>query len=178
MPHAAPSDAAPDPPDQTSPPPGNSGPEPQPANTVPKPDAHGALFRALVDAGAGAEVAYTADQSMQSAVSAGVTTELQPFLLEVRQFVAESQRWRAESERWRAESERRLAESERRLEALEGQIAESNRRWDALAAELTRTNELVAVKLDAIKRELRLIWGALGISLTVWLAVLGYLLAG
>ena len=37
-------------------------------------------------------------------------------------------------------------------------------------------DEVVGVKLDGIRREMRLIWGALGISLTVWLVVLGYLL--
>ena len=44
-------------------------------------------------------------------------------------------------------------------------------------AEIQKTNEVVAAKLDGIRRELRLIWGALGVSMTMWLAVLGYLLA-
>ncbi len=44
-------------------------------------------------------------------------------------------------------------------------------------AEIQKTNEVVAAKLDGIRRERRLIWGALGVSMTMWLAVLGYLLA-
>ena len=65
---------------------------------------------------------------------------------------------------------------EQRLDVLERGVAECDRKLDAVAAENQKTNEVLAVKLDALRRELRLIWGALGISLTVWLAVLGYLL--
>ena len=149
MPHAPPNEAetAPNPPDPTSPPSSGSRPEVQPANAGSKPGGNGNLFRALVNAGADAIVAYTAEKGMQSMVSAEVATAVQPILLEMRQlFAAQEQRFAAQEQRF--------------------------------AAEIRKTNELVAVKLDAIRRELRLIWGALGVLLTMWLAVLGYLLAG
>ena len=149
MPHAPPNEAetAANPPDPTSPPSSGSRPEVQPANAGSKPGGNGNLFRALVNAGADAIVAYTAEKGMQSMVSAEVATAVQPILLEMRQlFAAQEQRFAAQEQRF--------------------------------AAEIRKTNELVAVKLDAIRRELRLIWGALGVLLTMWLAVLGYLLAG
>ncbi len=48
---------------------------------------------------------------------------------------------------------------------------------ERFAAEVQKTNEVVAAQLAGIRRELRLIWGALGVLLTIWFAVLGYLLA-
>ena len=59
MPHAAQTkaEAARNPPDEVSPPPQPPKPEPQPPETVRKPGAKGALFGALVDAGADAMVA-------------------------------------------------------------------------------------------------------------------------
>ena len=59
MPHAAETreKAARKPPDEVSPPPQPLKPEPQPPETFQKPGAKGALFRALVDAGADAMVA-------------------------------------------------------------------------------------------------------------------------
>lgn len=148
MPDAAPNEAetAPNLADETSSPSGSPRPEPQPANTVPNPGANGALFCALVDAGADAVVAYTAEKGMQSIVSTAVATQVQPVLVEMRQlFGAQEQRFAAQ-EQW-------------------------------FVAEIQKTNEVVAAKLDGIRRELRLIWGALGVSMTMWLAVLGYLLA-
>ena len=171
MPHAAPNEAeaARNPPDQTSPPSGGPQPEPRPAGTAPRPGASGALFRALVDAGADAVAAYTAEEGMESMVSVAVANQVQPILVEMRQLFAVQ-------ERRLDVLEQRLDVLERRLDVLERGVAECDRKLDAVAAEDQKTNEVLAVKLDALRRELRLIWGALGISLTVWLAVLGYLL--
>ena len=72
--------------------------------------------------------------------------------------------------------EQRFDALERRFDALEQRFDAQERKLDALTAEVQRVNEVVDVKLDGIRREMRLIWGALGISLTVWLVVLGYLL--
>ena len=102
-------------------------------------------------------------------VSEAVATQVQPILVEMRQLFAEQ-------ERRFAEQRRQIAEQGRKLDALTAQVAEHGRRLDALTAEVQRVNEVVAVKLDGLRREMRLMWGALGISLTVWLAVLGYLL--
>ena len=164
MPHAAQTkaEAARNPPDEVSPPPQPPKPEPQPAETVRKPGAKGALFRALVDAGADAMVAYNAEEGTQSMVSEAVAIQVQPILVEMRQLFAEQ--------------ERRFTALEQRFDTLERRFDTQERRLDALTAEVQRVNEVVDVKLDGLRREMRLIWGALGISLTVWLVVLGYLL--
>ena len=164
MPHAAQTraEAARKPPDEVSPPPQPLKPEPQPPETVRKPGAKGALFGALVDAGADAMVAYNAEEGTQSMVSEAVATQVQPILVEMRQMFAAQ--------------ERRFAALERRFDALERRFDAQERKLDTLTAEVQRVNEVVGVKLDGLRREMRLIWGALGISLTVWLVVLGYLL--
>ena len=180
MPHAAQKEAEAErnPPDRAPPPPppGGPQPEPQPPNAAPQPGAGGALFRALVGAGADAVVAYTAEKEMQSMVSEAVATQVQPILVEMRQLFAEMERRFAEMERRFAEMERRFAEMEQRLAEQERRSAEQSRKLDALSADVQRVNEVVDAKMDGLRRELRLIWGALGISLTVWLVVLGYLL--
>ena len=171
MPHAAQTgaEAARNPPDEASPPPQPSKPERQPPETAPKPGAKGALFRALVDAGADAMVAYNAEEGTKSMVSEAVATQVQPILVEMRQmFAAQERRFDALEQRFDA--------LERRFDALEQRFDAQERKLDALTAEVQRVNEVVDVKLDGIRREMRLIWGALGISLTVWLVVLGYLL--
>ena len=126
------------------------------------PAAGDALFRALVDGGADAMVAYNAEEGTQSMVSEAVATQVQPILVEMRQMFAVQ--------------EQRCAALEQRFDALEQRFDAQERKLDALTAEVQRVNEVVDVKLDGIRREMRLIWGALGISLTVWLVVLGYLL--
>ena len=171
MPHAAQTEAeaASKPPDGVSPPPQPPKPEPQPPETLRKPRTKGALFRALVDAGADAMVAYTGEEGTQSMVSEAVATQVQPILVEMRQmFAVQEQRFAA--------LERRFDALEQRFDAQERRFDAQERKLDALTAEVQRVNEVVDVKLDGIRREMRLIWGALGISLTVWLVVLGYLL--
>ena len=105
-------------------------------------------------------------------VSEAVATQVQPILVEMRQlFAAQEKRFAAQ--------ERRFDILEQRFDTLEQRFDAQERKLDALTAEVQRVNEVVDVKLDGIRRlrrEMRLIWGALGISLTVWLVVLGYLL--
>lgn len=149
MPHTA------ETPDQTtSEPSGNPSPaasppppEPPPAS-VPGPagEAKSALFRALVDAGAGVVVAYTADQYVHSMTSGNVALHTQPILVEMRRLFAEQGR----------------------------QIAEQNRQIAALREIVARHD----AKLDAVKRELRLVWGALGILITLLTVVFGFLFQG
>ena len=141
MPHAAQTEAeaARNPPDEASPPPQPPKPEPQPPETVRKPGAKGALFRALVDAGANTMVTYTVEEGTQSIVSEAIATQVQPILLEMRQLFAAQ--------------EGRFAAQERKLDALAAQVAENGRRLDALPAEVQRVNEVVEVKLDGLRRE-------------------------
>ena len=107
-------------------------------------------------------MAYNAEEGTQSMVSEAVAIQVQPILVEMRQLFAEQ--------------ERRFTALEQRFDTLERRFDTQERRLDALTAEVQRVNEVVDVKLDGLRREMRLIWGALGISLTVWLVVLGYLL--
>ena len=174
MPHAAQTkaEAASKPPDGVSPPPQPPKPEPQPPETLRKPTTKGALFRALVDGGADAMVAYNAEEGTKSMVSEAVATQVQPILVEMRQFFAEQER-RFSRSWWPFAG---TAVRTGRFDTLEQRFDAQERRLDALTAEVQSVNEVVDVKLDGIRREMRLIWGALGISLTVWLVVLGYLL--
>ena len=182
MPHAAETkaEAARKPPDEVAPPPQSPKPESQPPETVRKPGAKGALFRALVDGGADAMVAYNAEEGTQSMVSEAVATQVQPILVEMRQMFAAQERRFAAGTAVRLERfdalEQRFDALEQRFDALERRFDAQERKLDALTAEVQRLNEVVDIKLDGIRREMRLIWGALGISLTVWLVVLGYLL--
>ena len=80
----------------TAPPRPDAEPQPAPAPraaeaTLPvrdtasrKPPEEDALFRALVDAGAGAVLAYTADKRIHTMISEAVAPQLQPFLVEMR----------------------------------------------------------------------------------------------
>ena len=165
MTHAASSRAkrAPEPTDQTTESPGSPGAEPEGAEIARKTGTNGALFRALMDAGADAVVAYTADQGMHSAVVAAVGTQVQPILLELRQFAAAV--------------EQRLGGLEQRVDALEQRMDTLERRLADLVAEVRRNREIADAKFDLIRRELRLIWGALGVMVAVQLAILGTLLA-
>ena len=172
MTHAASSRAkrAPEPTDQTTESPGSPGAEPEGAEIARKTGTNGALFRALMDAGADAVVAYTADQGMHSAVVAAVGTQVQPILLELRQFAAAV-------EQRLGGLEQRLDTLEQRLDTLEQRMDTLERRLADLVAEVRRDREIADAKFDLIRRELRLIWGALGVMVAVQLAILGTLLA-
>ena len=123
-----------------------------------------------MDAGADAVVAYTADQGMHSAVVAAVGTQVQPILLELRQFAAAVEQ--------RLDTlEQRLGGLEQRLDTLEQRMNTLERRLADLVAEVRRDREIADAKFDLIRRELRLIWGALGVMVAVQLAILGTLLA-
>lgn len=127
----------------------------------PQPGDQGALFRALVDAGADAVLAYTGTEETKSMVSESVAAQVQPILVEMRQFFREQGQVLAEHGRVLAEHSRVLAEQGRRLESL--------------GADVQGLKETVDVKLDALKTEIRLIWGALGVLVTVLIAVFGFL---
>ena len=134
----------------------NPGPS-APDDTPPKPGVKGALFRALVDAGADPLVAYTADEQAESMVSERVAVQVQPILANIRH---------------------QFAEHGRKLDALTEGAVERDRKLDAIVAEIRGLKEVIGVRADAQKRELRLIWGALGVLLTVLTVVFGFLFTG
>ena len=160
MPHPAPDQprTGPELPRRAAPPsePPNPGPS-APDDTPPKPSVKGALFRALVDAGADPLVAYTADEQAESMVSESVAVQVQPILADIRH---------------------QFAERDRKLDALAEAGAERDRKLDAIVAEIRGLKEVIAVRVDAQDREMRLIWGALGVLLTVLTVVFGFLFAG
>ena len=179
MTHAASSRAkrAPEPTDQTTESPGSPGAEPEGAEIARKTGTNGALFRALMDAGADAVVAYTADQGMHSAVVAAVGTQVQPILSELRQFAAAVEQRLDTLEQRLGGLEQRLGGLEQRMDTLEQRMDTLERRLADLVAEVRRDREIADAKFDLIRRELRLIWGALGVMVAVQLAILGTLLA-
>ena len=144
----------PAPPPPTSPPPRETTQPPAEASTpapvapTPKAAEEGAIFRALLDAGAEAMVAYTAEKRMHTMVSEAVAPQLQPFLVEMRrQFDAHG---------------RRFDEHDRRLDALAAAVAEHDRKLDVIVA-----------RLDGMKVLGQVILGALALLITALIAVFG-----
>ena len=125
---------------------------PAPDAPTPKAAEEGAIFRALLDAGAEAMVAYTAEKRMHTMVSEAVAPQLQPFLVEMR---------------------RRFDEHDRRFDELD-------RRFDALAAtvaEHDRKLEVIVARLDGMRVLGQVILGALALLITALIAVFGLLFA-
>lgn len=154
MPEPAPQPSDPEPP--RKPATGDPSP-PSPSPTPPKPPEEGAIFRALVDAGAEAVVAYTAEQRIRTVVSEALTQQLQPFLLEMRQ---------------------RFDAQDRKLDALAADAAARDRKLVALAegaAERDRKLDVIAARLDGLKAQVQILFGALGLLITVLIAVFGFL---
>ena len=84
MPDPAPQPPAPEPSGKPAPPPADR-PPPDPNAANAKPAEEGALFRALVDAGAEAMVAYTVEKRLHAMTSETVAAQIQPVLAELRQ---------------------------------------------------------------------------------------------
>ena len=84
MPNPAPQPPAPEPSGKPAPPPADR-PPPDPNAANPKPAEEGALFRALVDAGAEAMVAYTVEKRMHAMTSETAAAQIQPVLAELRE---------------------------------------------------------------------------------------------
>ena len=176
---------------QRSKPPSGASPSPDPDAAPRKPAEEGAIFHALLNAGADPAVAYTAAKRVDRMVSESAATQSQRLLVEVRGWFAALEQRLAVLEQHLAVLEQRLAavelrldsveqrldSVERRLDSAERRLDEHDRKLDALLAAVQKTNEIMTVNFDALRRELRLIWGALGVILTMWLAVFGWLLA-
>lgn len=97
----------PDPPDERAP--------PEPGSAVPDPSTPGALFRALVDAGAGAGLAYTADHQVRNVLESVIAAQLQPLA---------------------AKLDRLIQEQDRRFDRVEAKLADHDRRLDVLDTKL------------------------------------------
>ena len=69
-------------------------------------------------------------------------------------------------------------EFDRKLDALAEGAVEFDRKLDAIVAEIRGLKEVIGVRVDAQEREMRLIWGALGVLLTVLTVVFGFLFTG
>ena len=132
MPQPAPKPAAkPAPPAADRPPPG-------PDAVSPEPPEEGAIFRALLDAGTEAVVAYTAEKRLHTMMSEAIAQQLQPLVREMG---------------------RRFDEVDRRLDGIDRRLNEHDRKLAVLAAQT------------------RLLIGAMGLLVTVLIAVFGFLFA-
>ena len=129
---------------------------PRPDNPVPRPASKGALFRALVRAGCDPDAAYNAETEIRSMAAenlvAQIGAQFQVGFMEIKQICREN-----------AE---RIAEQGRKLDALAEAGAARDRKIEALTA-----------RTDGLRTELRLVWGSLGLLVTVLLAVFGFLFA-
>lgn len=153
MPEPAPQPSEPEPPRTRAT--GDASP-PSQSPTPSKPPEEGVIFRALVDAGAEAVVAYTAEQRLRTMVSEAVAPQLEPFLVEMRQL---------------------FGAQERKLDALAADAAERDRKLATLvegAAERDRRLDVLAARLDALKVLVHVVLGALALMTTVLIAVFGF----
>lgn len=122
----------------------------------PIPAKQGALFRALVNGGCDPEATYNAEAEVRSMAAENL----------VAQFGAQMQLGFMEIKQLCHQNAERLAEHGQKLDALADAGAERDRKL-----------EFLAVRADALRTEIRLVWGALGVLVTVLLAVFGLLFA-
>ena len=158
--------------------------------------AGGALFRALVDAGADAVVAYTATDETESMIAASVTSAIQPMFLGIQETLREHDRKLEEHSRKLDEHGRKLDEHGRKLDEHGRKLDEHGRKLDehsrkldehtrmlrdldarltVVEAEVRAIRELLEANLAAIRTQFRLVWGALGLLVTVLITVFGFL---
>ena len=127
-------------------------PPPGPDAVSPEPPEEGALFRALLDAGTEAMVAYTAEKRLHTMMSEAIAQQLQPLVREMsRRFDEIDRRFDG--------IDRRLDGIDHRLDGIDGRLNEHDRRLAVLAAQT------------------RLLFGAMGLLVTVLIAVFGFLFA-
>ena len=143
------------PPPKTAQPPDAARSDPDAA--TPKPSEEGAIFRALLDAGTEATVAYNAEKRLYTMILEAVAPQLQPFRTEVRrQFDDVYRRF--------DDIDRRFEDVDRRLEALATAVAEHDRKL-----------EVIVARLDGMRVLGQVILGALALLITALIAVFGIL---
>ena len=119
---------------------------------APQPAEEGAIFHALLDAGVDPRVAYTAEKRLHTMISEAIAPQLQPLVREMsRRFDEVDRRFDG--------IDRRLDGIDHRLDGIDGRLNEHDRRLAVLAAQM------------------RLVFGALGLLVTVLIAVFGFLFA-
>ena len=142
----APQPPAPEPPG-TPAPSAADRPPPDPNAANPETTEEGTLFHALLDAGAEAKVAYTAEKRLYAMISETIAPQLQPLVAEVcRRF-------------------------DERFDRIERRLDEHDHRLDALAAAGVERDR----KLDVLITQMRMLLGGLGVLVTVLIAVFGIL---
>ena len=138
----------------------------------------GVLFRALLQAGADAVAAYTAEQGTLAMVWEAAATQLQPLVAETRQLFAEQDRQNAERDRKIEAVTNALAEQGRQINALAKVQAEQGRQIDVLTkaqTELERRLDVVVQRLDGLRMLGQVMLGALALLVTTLIAVFGFL---
>ena len=155
MPQPTPPPAAEPPPKRARPP--AETPPPVPDAAAPKPPEEGAIFRALLDAGADAVVAHTAEKRLDTMISDAIAPQLQAFVREMSRRFDEVDRRLDAMAAGDAERDRRLDEHDRKLDALATAGAARDRKIDVLVAQT------------------RLLLAAKGLLVTVLIAVFGFL---
>ena len=171
MPRAAHSQQPPAPKPAAQPaPPAADRPPPGPDAVSPEPPEEDAIFRALLDAGVGPVVAYTAEKRLNTMISEAIAPQLQPFLLEMtRRFDERFDR----IERRLDELAQAGAERDRRLDELSKAVTEHDRKLDGIDRRLNEHDR----KLAVLAARMQLLFGAMGLLVTVLIAVFGFLVA-
>ena len=152
---------------QPAPPPPRPEPPPKPATPretpPPRPDAalkpadEETIFHALLDAGVGAVVAYTAEKRLHTMISETVAPQFR--------------RLTAEMNRRFDTHDRRFDERDRKLDALAEAGAARDRRLD----EHDRKLDVIVARLDGLKLLGQIMVGAYALLITVLIAVFGFL---
>ena len=179
MPQPTPPPAAEPPPKRARPP--AETPPPVPDAAVPKPPEEGAIFRALLDAGADAVVAYTAEKRLDTMISDAIAPQLQSFVREMSRRFDEHDRKLDALAAAGAARDRTLdkldalaaagAAFDRKLDALAAADAAFDRKLDALAAAGAARDR----KIDVLVAQTRLLLVAMGLLVTVLIAGFGFL---
>ena len=179
MPQPTPPPAAEPPPKRARPP--AETPPPVPDAAAPKPPEEGAIFRALLDAGADAVVAYTAEKRLDTMISDAIAPQLQSFVREMSRRLDEHDRKLDALDAAGAARDRTLdkldalaaadAAFDRKLDALAAADAAFDRKLDALAAAGAARDR----KIDVLVAQTRLLLAAMGLLVTVLIAGFGFL---
>ena len=154
---------------ETAPPRESPNPAPTGPGGAPARRAKGALFRALMDAGADAEVAYTADEQIGSMISESVAMHTQPILLEIRQLAAVVQILSADVQALKTD-----------VQALKNDVQVLKNDVQVLKTDVQALKNGEAEqdrKLDVLIAQMRILLGGLGLLVTVLIAVFGFLFA-